>query len=565
MRIALTRRLGVSVFALAVSVIGCTPAWKQMPHDRVFQRTASPTLHAMPSRNITTGWWDLALYAGVLPLAKLVSPATYLKRLVDGPPALDTNAFGLVPDSPWFENRLGRKELSAADVSRGAIVHEGLAPGPLTIIAGKTSGVTPGMVIKDSRGVVWFAKFDPPASLELTTGAEIIASRLLHVAGYHVPEMHIESIAIERLVLSSDAKTRNKFNQQIGLTQKQLGVLLSQLNPDPKGRLRALIGRELPGKALGPFHYRGVRRDDPNDTIPHERRRSLRGLWVFNAWLGNHDTSDENTLDTFISDGRSLGYVRHYLLDFGDSLGATGARAKHLSEGYEHRVDWAEMGKRTLSFGLSYPYWLAVRRSPILAVGVFESEIFAPARWAPLVPNVAFDDATTRDTFWAASILARFTEAHIKAAVATAEYSDPRASEIIARVLRERQHKLLKYAFGDMLGVSEPVVEDNYKIRLTDLEVSSGLHKELTQYKWSVRWNRTRGRDVQLYRENTKTPVLDLREAIKRVLARDHRGLEQDPFFTIRMHRVGKAPGVSIHVRLVDDYVVVVGIERDID
>lgn len=554
------------LLVLALVLSACVPKWKQAPHDTVFQKVETPTLHTMPQRSsVSSSWWNHGLHSAVLPFAKLVSPAHYLKEIVDGPVSLDTNVFGLVPDSPWFENRIGRYRLKAEEVATGAIVHEGLADGPLTIIQGKTVGVTPGLVVKDSRDVVWFLKFDPPANLELTTGAEIIASRLLHAAGYHVPEMHIESIAVDRLVLAPTAKTRDDYNRRIKLSSERLRVLLTQLNPDPKGKLRALVGRKLPGEALGPFHYRGIRTDDPNDKIPHERRRSLRGLWVFSAWLGNHDTSDDNTLDTFVRSEGRLGYVRHYLLDFGDSLGATAIRSKHLSEGYEHRVDWSEMAKRTLTLGLTYPYWLAVRKSPILAVGVFESKVFSPSRWAPQVPNTAFDEATTHDTFWATSILARFNESHIAAAVATAQYSDPRAASIIATVLRERQLKLLKHGFAKMLGVAEPKVEKHYNLRLTDLEVESGLHQGPAQYKWKVRWNRTRARDVVLYRHTSKTPLLALQEPIRKALDRNRAGLERDPFFTIELHRVGKSAGVSIHVRLVADYVVVVGIERDID
>jgi len=46
---------------------------------------------------------------------------------------------------------------------------------------------------------------------------------------------------------------------------------------------------------VGPFSYRETRSDDPNDTIPHQDRRVLRGLGVFAAWLNHHDTRSINT------------------------------------------------------------------------------------------------------------------------------------------------------------------------------------------------------------------------------------------------------------------------------
>lgn len=549
-----------------VALSACAPNWKQAPHDRAFQQVRKPIPHVAPMRaSVNSDWWDLVQHSVVLPLAQVMSPARYVGLLVEGRRALDTNSFGLVPDSSWFQNRLGQHALSPEDIAHGAVHQPGPAAGPLTIVSGKTEGATAGFVVQDSQAVIWFLKFDPPESHELTTGAEIIASRLLHAVGYYVPEMHIESLAVDRLVLSPTAKTRNRYNQKVQLTQKQMSVLLSQLNPSPEGTLRALFSRAIPGQPLGPFQYRGIRLDDPNDHIPHERRRSLRGLWVFSAWLANHDTRDVNTLDTFIPTSGKLGHVLHYLLDFGDALGATATRVKHLSEGYEHRADWAEMGKRAATLGLTYPYWLAVRRSPILAVGVFESKVFEPSKWAPRVPNPAFDEATSLDTFWAASILARFTEAHIKAAVDTAKYSGTEAATVIARVLRERQHKLLRFAFADMLGVAEPVVEDGVTISLIDLEVFSGVHTDTARYQWNVRWNRTRGGDVFLYKEVTDAPQLSLVSAIRNAQDNDQEGLRKDPFLTARMQRVGKTPGVEIHLRVVGSRVIVVGMRREID
>ena len=52
---------------------------------------------------------------------------------------------------------------------------------------------------------------------------------------------------------------------------------------------RAVATRLPEGRAslLGPFQVWGSRRDDPNDIVPHEHRRDLRGLSVFEAWVNN--------------------------------------------------------------------------------------------------------------------------------------------------------------------------------------------------------------------------------------------------------------------------------------
>ena len=87
-------------------------------------------------------------------------------------------------------------------------------------------------------------------------------------------------------------------------------------------------------------------------------------------------------------------------------------------------------------------------RPHLPAVGFIEAETFDPARWRPDYPNPAFDQRTERDIRWGAQIVAGFTDAHIRAAVATAQYSDPRAADYITRILIERRDKLVRRWLG---------------------------------------------------------------------------------------------------------------------
>ena len=551
--------------ALAAFAIACTPAWKREPHDLQYQRSAPPTLHQKPQPTTPHDWWDHALHSTVRPLARALSPARYLDALTGGRRALDVNQLGEVPDSPWFENRIGRYPLSVEDMHRGPNRSGPPPKGPLVVVSGKTEGATPGIVVRDTTGTLWFAKLDPPAYPEMSTAAEIIASRLLWAAGYHVPETYLLELDLSRLRLAPDAHRRDRYHRKIPLRAPDLHELVTQLNPDSDGRLRVLFSRAVPGEPLGPFSYRGVRADDPNDRIPHERRRSLRALAVFSAWINNTDTRQQNTLDTFIAVDGNQGFVRHYLIDFGDSLGAAGNRQKYVSEGYEHIIDWGQIGARLFSFGARYPYWHSVKRSPFRAIGIFEGKVFDPARWKPQFRNPAFDELTSADAFWAASIIARFTKEQILAAVTAASYSNAGSAHGIWSVLRQRRIKLLRWAFRTTLPLVDPTVENDYELQLTDLAVRAGLIEGAVTYAWRVRWNRTGAGDKALGSGTTATPSFDLRDAVRKVMRADAR-FKRDPYLTLtvwRPHNGTRGPRLEVHLRVVRDHLVPVAIRRE--
>ena len=89
------------------------------------------------------------------------------------------------------------------------------------------------------------------------------------------------------------------------------------------------------GKVVGQFTFNGRRSDDPNDVFPHERRRELRGLRLFAAWLNHDDARAINSIDTYVEEnGRR--YIRHYLQDFGSNLGSGSTSAQQPRGGYEY-------------------------------------------------------------------------------------------------------------------------------------------------------------------------------------------------------------------------------------
>lgn len=114
---------------------------------------------------------------------------------------------------------------------------------------------------------------------------------------------------------------------------------------DLYGTYRAVASKFRGGVPKGPFSYHGVRDDDPNDIIPHEHRRDLRGLRVFGAWLHHNDIRRINSLDMYITEnGRR--FLRHYLIDFGATLGS--ASLFRIAHGKDMSTSSTSVKRRSL-------------------------------------------------------------------------------------------------------------------------------------------------------------------------------------------------------------------------
>ena len=247
--------------------------------------------------------------------------------------SLAVNTLGEVPDSSWFTNR-DTRNLTVEEVKRGGRVHGGPQP-PYTVVAAKTEGVSTGFRLRDARGRLFFVKADPPSNSEMATAADVVGSLFLYAAGYNVPENYILVGHTEEFRLAEKATMKSISGKDRRLTADELRQLFDRIPRELDGRIRLMASLSLPPKIVGPFRYAGVRSDDANDLVPHERRRDLRGLAVLYAWLNHTDAKGENSLDTVEGQGESARFV-HHLLDFGDCFGSDSDIAKDPRHGQEY-------------------------------------------------------------------------------------------------------------------------------------------------------------------------------------------------------------------------------------
>ena len=402
--------------------------------------------------------------------------------------AMNINTVDEVPDSTWFLNRIGRKEIPLPDLVRGPDT----TPGPISmegwvIFRDKGAGIQPGFRMIDRSGQIYQLEVDPPDYPELATGAELIGTAFYYAFGYYTVEVYLVEFDASNVVISEKATIRDAFTgKRRPYTRSDLEDVLRRAARLPNGRYRMLASKFASGKPLGNFRYYGTRPDDPNDIVPHEHRRELRGARVFGAWLNHDDSRGVNSLDMLeTKDGR--GYIKHYMFDFGSILGSGTYHAQVHRAGneyiYEPAPGWKTLG--TLGFYLR-PWMLIDYPDVPPAIGRFEGDAFEPEKWKPEYPNPAFQNMRPDDAFWAARIVAKFSDEMVRAIVEKARYSDPKATEYMTATLIKRRDKVLRHWLNAVNPVVDPVLAANGSLTFSNAAIAAKMADAPANY--SLQW-----------------------------------------------------------------------------
>jgi hypothetical protein len=386
-------------------------------------------------------------------------PADRVLKLDYGVEARNVNALDEAPESSWFHDprrdspaaRLRPRPLTDAEMTWGAAGPGDVPVLPLFVAKSKTVGATPGFVARDARGVRYMIKLDPPGRPFFATSVEVVVSRLAWASGFLVPKEVMMELAIDDVKIAPGATLKDEWDQSRPFSPADLQRLLDKAARTVDGKVPLLASRWLPGVNLGPFKYFGRRLDDPNDRVPHEDRRELRGFGVFSAWVNNVDTLENNNLDMY--DG---GHVVHYAQDVGGAFAVWTAVTMRYWMGHETYFDVPHIFRALLTLGFSSGYWeeqrfqddFAARDVASPELGAFDADHFDPRSWRPNLPNAAFARQTTRDRYWAAKRIALIDARELKAAIAAGHYPagvDARLFDI----LWQRREKLLRAFLAD--------------------------------------------------------------------------------------------------------------------
>ena len=417
--------------------------------------------------------------------------------------SLGVNTLGEVPDSSWFTNR-DISSLTIEALKKGGRVHGAPQP-PFTVVAAKTEGVSTGFRIRDARGLLYFVKADPPSNPEMATAADVMGALFLYAAGYNVPENYILVGRREDFHLSKDAKMKRTYGKDLRLSETDLRQIFDRIPREADGAIRLMASLSLPPKIMGPFRYAGVRSDDPNDLVPHQQRRDLRGLAVLFAWVNHTDAKGENSLDTVEGEGENARFV-HHLLDFGDSFGSDSDIAKDPRHGQEYiilPIAWSRM----YTLGLSAPDWETVHYpKEMKAVGNFTATAFDPLTWKANYPNPAFVQMTPLDGYWGAKHVMVFRDEQIHAIVEEGRFQDPKVVDYITRVLASRRDAIGRAWFRQVLPLEGFRIVDNH-LSFDDLAVQYGFSQPSPyQFNWFVWHNEVQKKEDLPSSENSVLP-----------------------------------------------------------
>jgi len=403
--------------------------------------------------------------------------------------ATNITRFDDVVDSSWFQHRNALRRMTPEEIRRGATTSNGPDTSrTLTIIAGKSEGISPGFTVQDANGDRYIIKFDPKGNLRLASSADVIASRLFYAAGYNTPEDFIVVFDSTRLEVGEGAEV-SIAGKDVPLTMERVHEMLADTDPLPDGRYLAVASKFVPGTPKGPFRFQGRWSEDPNDYYYHDYRRDLRGLLAVTAWLNHVDMRFANTMDVWIE---KPGYLRHYLIDFAATLGSGTIRPHSPREGMEYNFDFWAVTARFFTLGFYTQGWeneTAIVIYP--SIGWMRAEEFKPGAWKPNWPNRAFTLASVRDMYWGAKLVGSFTDEQIEAAVSAADLPVA-AADMLARMIQVRRDNTVRYWYTQVTPLENVVVENgpggSLTVSFDDFGIQAGVWEAANvTYAWTFR------------------------------------------------------------------------------
>lgn len=470
--------------ALAVTSLGCARDPRRFP--------LTPPLWVDPDQRSIPGDPD-KYYSGIVAdgVDKLgFYPIVNALAFRPSHEAVNVNALDEVPNSSWFQNRIGQFDLTPEDVARGECgdtPNLDTAHGKWKVVNAKPDGANPGFFIEANDGHRYLLKFDGKNQPLRASAADVVGSKLYWALGYHSVCNEVVYFEPSQLGIAEDAMTKTETGEERPMTEHDVQTVLGKGFRLKNGMIRASASRFVPGKPLGPFRYQDTRSDDPNDVIPHEERRELRAAHLPAAWINHIDAREQNTFDVLVDEGNRK-FIRHYKIDWGDALGIgwePDRLARHF--GYSYAFDLEQIGEDLFTLGLLDRPWHAPERTKVHIFGYYSEKSFVPSEWRGVYQIPAFERRTPSDVLWMVRIMSKLTDAHLHAIVARAQLPDARQSRYLEHALSARRDRF----FAEYLRKYVPLADFRLARREKDSRRQSLCFEDLAVRHGVVKPNET--------------------------------------------------------------------------
>jgi hypothetical protein len=264
---------------------------------------------------------------------------------------------------------------------------------------------------------------------------------------------------------------------------------------------------------------------------------------VFAAWLGHDDSRSINSLDMLVEEG--VPHIRHYLIDFGSTLGSASYGPNSPRSGHVPFFSWKQSAQEFLTLGLYIPPWSMAKYPDYPSVGRIEYARFDPERWVPEYRNAAFENMLPDDAFWAAKQVAAFSDEDIRAAVRAGQLSDQKAQEWLIECLIKRRDKVVRAYLPKVLPLDRFRIENG---SLAFDEVGTGVNP---QPRYSIRWFRGKPNEQERSINTSAGTTLPLKAG----------DLSRDELLIAHLY-TGDPRTIRVYIRFVRSEPQVVGLER---
>jgi hypothetical protein len=470
---SISHRVIAALVAASLGAIGCGGSSRFALRPPVLRDTDDrPMAHAPPVDEETdyANTFDVTIYR----------PLSHAFLFETSGEARNVNALDEVADSTWFSNRT----VTPSEVERGPCPDDGPV-GPFVVVSSKVGGATPGFFVKDARGVKYVLKMDELGRYEqpeISTAADAIVPRLYWAVGFNAPCNHVIYVQPRDLHVDAQSIEIRDTGKRLPLTVASVDATLGAATRNDEGAVRLSASRFIDGQGVGTWRTAGTRSDDPNDVIPHEDRRELRGERFLAAWVDHWDTRGLNTYSAYVhakGAPAGAGYIVHYYLDFSDSLGGTAVRSPFPERrtGFETVSDLPTIIADSFTFGFIRRPWDNAKVDPVYAdLGTMNDiDAFDPYGFAPQTPVTGWARATTSDLGWMARRIARIGLEDVRAAVRTGKLSRPIEQARLVEVLMARREKILREAFARSSPLADLEMVGHDRLCGVDLAITTGI------------------------------------------------------------------------------------------